>query len=1347
MKRFWISIGCALVVVNAVGVWQALQVWERHVRVAPVAPRLVESPESLRLRGREPLRWRWDGALVDADRVGRELSEAPARMTPRIAGRYAWTDDRTLVFSPAEPWPAARRVEVEVDTVVTNRAGGARALSNTRVVIGPDLAVEKVEESMRRATREAVARVRFNQVVTPETLRSHVTLVDGRGRKVAPDIRSTPDPREYLLSAPWEDGRPMRLTFRAGLEAAFGPEGALPREKTFALTPAERFTLAGRKLTQPTFGPGRLELAFSAPPDIRSVREGLRVEPSVSFSVDHGHWWRRNTCRIIGDFEPGQRYRLVLNEGVRGLDGESLGDSVSFRAIFPERKPGVTFAHGGRVLNAAGSRRVAVDTVNEGEVGLALYRVHDNNRVALAVRETGRDGYGPRRQPDRNLSAKVWEGTKRVRGRVEVDLSEAVERAGRGVYRLEVTGRTSGKSVDRLLVVGDTGLLARRLGDEMLVWAVRMADGRPVAEMEVEVWSERRQKVGGGTTDAEGVARFPLSTDPEVGSPMVVLASGGGGLGMLTLDGPRPFPGEGGERAYSDRGHEAYVYTSRGMYRPGETVDARAVVRGAGLALPGEFPVEWTLRNPAGRPVWSAQTVLSDVGTAEVTIPLRGEWPNGRYHLRVGLPGGDAPFPGGARFEIDAFVPPQVVVEADSADGEKHVDPTFHVDVDARMLYGGPAASHDAEASLTLEPEAFRSSEYPDHSFSDVRKKGFGSWTRKIATFRTDAEGRGTVRVEVPADKRGPSALRAVVGVSVKEFSGRAATAFVSRRVDRVPYYVGVRGASTEDGGLRVDVVGVDRDGALLGQSPEVELSWYRLSWQSGYRRDARGRFTWMSEEVATREGTRRATLHGGRAELTISPPAEGVYRIAVEDPKTGASSTCRVVMGGGADAPKREDRVVLELEGETHAPGGEARLSLRAPFAGWALITVEGTETLWRRVVEMEEREISLTLPVPKVKVPNLWVRAVVVRAQPTEGEAPAVRAHGAAPLVLDTSHWARPLSLRVAENPRPSETVELVVEGEPGAEIVVAGVDEGILRLNDFASPDPLAWFRALRKAGSVSWDGFDALLPELGDRFFVGDPAMGGGIGGMGRRLNPVDAKRFRPFSWWSGARRIPEDGVLRISMEMPEFTGEARWMAVQVSGAGMGAAEARSKVARAMVAQQSLPLFLAPGDETEWTVRLHNRADRETRVRLVPAVSGPVRVEEGAVELTLAAGGNAFAPLAAVRRVGDRAGGVRVAGERRGGGMGGAGGTGGAPGGGVSGDLPFAGVAAGGVDGGGRGDGGVSARHGEAGPAGGVDARATTGGGGGLFVALSLWLSGTGGERRRSGPGVAVVGGGK
>ena len=524
-----------------------------------------------------------------------------------------------------------------------------------------------------------------------------------------------------------------------------------------------------------------------------------------------------------------------------------------------------------------------------------------------------------------------------------------------------------------------------------------------------------------------------------------------------------------------------------------------------------------------------------------------------------------------------------------------------------------------------MSPETFRSSEFPDHLFSDERKGTFDRRTTPVGSAKTNAEGSATFRVKVPEDLRIPSALRAVVGVTVQEFSGRGANAFLSRRVDVLPYYLGLKlGSPDEDGCIEVDVLAVDREGRQVHDDRVIQLSWERLVSSRGYRRDASGTFTYVSETIPMPEGRQRMALKNGRGRVKVPVSEHARIRVNVTDEGQGVSASRCITTGAAVAAPERADRVKLELNKEGVSAGDEVELRIHAPFSGNALITLETDRVLEQWVEPVPGEEHSIRFTVPDIPQPNFWVRVTAIRPQPVEGAHPVLRSDGALAVRMDRDGFRMNVNLVVPDHVLPGRNQRVEVQVDPGAEVVVAAVDEGILRLNGFETPNPFRWFQKLRRNGLIQWDMFDALLPELGTRFRSGDPKMGGGGSSMGTRLNPVQGKRFKPLALWSGTLLADTNGIAIFDAPLPEFSGSIRWMAVAVGTNRLGAAGKTSRVSRPVVVQQSLPLFLSPGDETEWTFRIQNMTQEEKEIQMTPQLSGPVEIEWKGEAVTLQAG---------------------------------------------------------------------------------------------------------------------------
>ncbi len=1056
-------------------------------------------------------------------------------------------------------------------------------------------------------------RLSFTAPVDVLRVEEHVQLRDREGSRLKLRLSETPNPAELMIQSEVGKGGPLQLSLLQGLPSTSDKAQPLAGTESYSIKLPEGFVLSGRDVHQPSFGPGYIDLSFNAAPDLQRAAAAIRVEPAVKLQVGKVGWWRRNALRVQGDFVPGQRYTLHLGEGLRSLAGEALPEALAIELHMPPRKPGLEFSDpGGWMLNASGAGQIRMRTRNEGSLDMSLRRVHENNLLVSLLRKAGRDGYY-HRDASSGLDQAAWSEKREIleEGEQQLDLSGPLQSLPQGLYHLEVQGGNSEQLQSRLILLSDVALLARRHGDELLVWASDVDTGLGLEALSVQVWSSNRQLLAEGLTDADGVARLRLAPADEGESPFAVIARSQDRLGLLSLDRIQAGPEHQARRDYVQQGYEAFLYTARGMFRPGEELQARAILRHAAAPPKARFPLQWHLLGPGALELWTAAGELSDLGTSELRLPLQKSWPSGAYRLELRLPGASEAL-GSCSFRVESFVPPQLKVDLESEDGKAFGTAPFRVKGLARHLYGAPAADHRFDAMLMVQPELFRSSEHPEFQFSDVRKSRFRQKTLSLGKKLTTAEGKISFPVSLPPYEV-PSALRATVRVSVKEFSGRVASAEMSRRVDLFPWYAGLKLQAAGEGGLQAELLALLPDGSLMEEARTLRWGCEQLERESGYRRDPRGHFVWRSDTVAIPLEKGEVELAAGRASLSLDLAPGKRYRVWVEDPESGVSAARDLWLGSAEAAPERADRIDLEVvEGRT-APGETIRIRGQLPFPGRLLLSVEDTELRWHQVLVAEEKHFEVELTLPETRHPNSWFRALLLRPLPRDGALPLMQAEGL--LALKGHHeQLQELELEIAEELKPGRTHEVLIRGEPGAELLLTVVDEAILMLDRFPVPDALAVLNALRRPMSLSWNSYRDWMPELAAKRHAGEAAMGGGLGMMmGNRLNPVDAKRFRPLAWWSGAQRIPESGELRLQVPIPEFSGAVRWHALQVSAAGMGSASQQSRVARELLLQQSLPLALSPGDQSQWTIRLHNRSEERKTLSLGLHIEGDLKLD--------------------------------------------------------------------------------------------------------------------------------------
>ncbi|NLG83750.1 MAG: hypothetical protein GX493_03875 [Firmicutes bacterium] len=372
--------------------------------------------------------------------------------------------------------------------------------------------------------------------------------------------------------------------------------------------------------------------------------------------------------------------------------------------------------------------------------------------------------------------------------------------------------------------------------------------------------------------------------------------------------------------------------------------------------------------------------------------------------------------------------------------------------------------------------------------------------------------------------------------------------------------------------------------------------------------------------------------LPNGEGTYLYRPPSWGCYKLVFSDPKTGARAVREIYAYGWGYSPwamDHPDRVQLDLDKKVYQTGETATLQIKAPFAGRALVTVEREKVYDAYSVELKENTGIISIPVKENYKPNVYVSVHLIRGIKLLDKRAPARAFGTIPLSVDCREHRLKVTINAAKEYLPNRTVEveLAVEGGGGeTQLTLAAVDEGICQLTEFVTPDPWEFFYGKRALGLETYDLYGMLLPEVAPVETKDSPAGDEEMDNIRRRnLNPVAIRRVKPVSLWSGVLRLDAAGRTRVKLDLPQFNGTLRLMAVAVSGTRFGSATEKVLVRDPIVLTSTYPRVLAPGDRTEIAVGVFNGTGRQGDFNLELRAEGPVRISGFAKKkLTLAKG---------------------------------------------------------------------------------------------------------------------------
>lgn len=814
-----------------------------------------------------------------------------------------------------------------------------------------------------------------------------------------------------------------------GLAGASGPMG-LEQDEQRRVTVAADVLATQAFGYSPANGQPTVALRFNNEVDSAALRDLISTEPPVPVTITsdydgatlHGAFEPGVRYAIKIAKAP------VGSIGKRLPRPATLSVLVPDRSpgIWFEHEEGYLSAAGNRevLAHAVNYSDLRVRVTRVYDNNLVVWRTGERQRRATGPQSFGR----PIATRDYHLPG---EKNKTRDLRLSLDDLLPADRLNDGVYQIELRALRPGtKATHRLeaeendgagyeaqaatlVTLSDIGLSAKTAKEGVTVWATSLRTARPLSAVRVRLYSNKNQLLGEARTDAEGLAKVAGFTPAPGEQPAVVIADI---LGEPVSDPSSPLPalresGKSGKeagdeivrplapagrendalprgltwldlttsalstsdldlggRAYLRQGFEALVYTDRGIYRPGETVHLRAIIRGVDQTVPPAFPVRWQLRRPDLRD-WKAEVCPIDAdGAAAMELHLPHDLPTGRWTADIGLPSDDKRAEkvfGSASFLVEEFMPQRIKVAVKIGGSPEPArlqagDQPLPIDVQAIYLFGRPADGRPASVVARLDPAVFHPQAFNGWTFGDaaetaaalgtgpalgrrmelpgvdLNEKGQAHWDVNLDELLEKGTVGGEARKPSPSHSRRrakeaaaqpqanpeqyPGPWKLTVSASVTETGGRAVTATQQADVDRAPYYVGVHlrdSAPRPGSACAYDVRLVTPSGKIAATDVTLQATLYKESWNSSYvfeDNHYRYRSTRVLEPLS--KTPTDVTMQAGVGEGTFTLPQGGAYVLVLRDEQTGGVASCRISCwyGSWEDNVSRENPERLEL-------------------------------------------------------------------------------------------------------------------------------------------------------------------------------------------------------------------------------------------------------------------------------------------------------------------------------------------------------------------------------------------------------------------------------------------------
>ncbi len=1187
--------------------------------------------------------FRFNQSLVGDSMLNAWDSTDYVSFEPRIAGKFRWESPDQLVFSPSQPLLPATSYKAEIKSAVLkfskyNSVKGGEGISfHTPELTLDNSQVMWMLQGESNSSALPQLDLQFNYRINPADLKEKLKIEVDDQKADYTLITVSPDNKISLriINLKMQDkDYAAKVTIDKGLKPESGnnsTEG--PIVASFPIPSPYVLTIQGLQADHDGTE-GTVHITTSQQLTSDNIKSLIKFEPALKYTyelADDGFVLRSDK------FDMEKSYSLTIAKGLRGKIGGVLKEDYYGSVAFGALEPAISFSNSKAVyLSKKGGKNIEIQITNVPKVKLVISKIYENNllmtqrygyypqetRASFASYEYEGDYYYDEGNSDATMGDVIYEKEIDTRslpksgmGRL-LNFSQFEDRLQdfKGIYHVMIRSTESYWIKDsRYISLSDLGLIAKEGQDKIYVFTNSLKNAAPVDGVNVSVYAANNQLIGNGSSNSEGVAEIAYSKKDFAGfKPAMVIAKTADDFNYLPFNNTRVNTSrfEVSGKRNNPSGLDAFVYAERDIYRPGEKINFSVVLRDREWKTPGNIPLKMKFLMPNGKELKSFRKNLNEEGSLEGNIDIATSAITGSYTLEI-YTSNDVLL-SSKNFSIEEFVPDRIRVNVKLDKPYLKPGESSSLSINAMNFFGPPAANRNYEAEIQVKQKYFSPEKFGGYNFSLANQNSF--FDKVVKEGKTDAEGNANEKYEVPETYRNMGALQTNFYTTVFDETGRPVSRSTSVDIYTQDVFFGLKYDWSYyyplNQPVKFELVAVNKDGNAVNSKARIEMikHEYRtvLSKSGSYfRYESQKEDKLMTENVVS---------VGNNTFYNYTPRSPGDYEIRVYLP--GASSYVSRSFysygswGGNNNSFEvdNEGNIEIELDKKSYVSGESVKALFKIPFSGKMLVTMETDHVLSYQYVEVSNRSASLDLKLTGDHVPNVYITATLIKPHEVS-DIPLTVAHGFQNVTVEEKSRRIPVEIVAKKNVRSKTHQKVTVKAAAGSYVTLSAVDNGVLQISDFKTPDPYNYFYQKKALQVTAYDLYPLLFAEVRTKI---SSSGGDGESEMNKRTNPMPAKRIKVVSYWSGITKANGNGEADFEFDIPQFSGEIRLMAVSYKGQSFGSADNTMTVADPIVISSALPRFLSPGDTVIVPVTLSNTTDKPTSVTANISTDGSVKV---------------------------------------------------------------------------------------------------------------------------------------
>jgi uncharacterized protein YfaS (alpha-2-macroglobulin family) len=1056
---------------------------------------------------------------------------------------------------------------------------------------------------------------------------------------------------------PLPPGKDWQLVLEAGLPSAEWKIG-LPERKTVNLGSVQPFVVKEAAAETNRNEGRRIVLRFSKVLATKVTADNAKQWISVAPAIGNLRAEIDGDVVILkANFSLETPYQATVGAGLPASEPFTLDQPFSKTLTFEKVAPRLYFEDFATHQLLSGTRRFRLLSINVPRLRLTA-KLFSGAEIPSAVAEYDHyqeyhqnlpsNEYYSRIDMEKLAGRIIWQRDLTPRGEIDSQQSMSVNwdeilgshRSGAVLLTAEsidpvsIDGKRAGTQA--LVQVTDLGAVWKRDRAGSLWHAFSLTSGKSLAGAKLRLLDKSQKQLAQATTDANGQARLPVleemrwvfasSADD---SHLISIYSSEAGVPLYRLGLPD------GSLSYGDGDEETdavFLFTERGVYKPGDTLFLKGFARepndkGSRAAVGQRITV--TATDARDREFFRKEIKLSEFGsfTEQIVLP---DGTLGKFRIKAEGTGEEKTLNGNCTFQVQEYRPNAFEISiVPLPPGSGAADLEFPIA--AKYLMGKPLTRAKLTWSLVGRDQAFTPEDLQEYAFCDAidnfrlqRALDRVSQLNAQGSMDLDADGKAIVRTQFPLNPKAPQPRAAKLLCEITDLNQQT----VSQSLDFVrqssDYYFGLRrfeAVLKEGETLPIQLIAVKPDGKPWGESAKATLRLTRIEWQTN-RLEGAGdtaefeskpqlQIQWEKEiTTASGQGADRKPISVSLEHVAAGKPGEYLLEANGRDASGHAIQTSITfeVAGPGMMTWDYRNSYAIDVSSdkESYEPGQTATLLVKTPIAGEALVTVEHERVVRSFIAKLSGNAPSIQVPITESDAPNVFVSVMVLRgsdASPRKIKAPEYRIGYCQLKVARPREKLRVQVSSATPAVKPGDTITLETEVRDfagkavvGAEVTLYAVDEGVLSLTGYKTPDALTFFNQLRRLGVQTSLTLPTLLREdLAESDFANKGYLIGDGKGGPATVEGLRTK-FVACAYWNGGLRTDAAGRVRAEFAAPDSLTRYRVIAVATTTASQfGAGESAFEVNKPVMIEPALPRFGNVGDKIILRAMVHNTTE--------------------------------------------------------------------------------------------------------------------------------------------------------